>query len=112
MPRHQGKAWLDFHPRAGRSACRRRANYVGTIFRTFGDTDRESYGNRAIFDLDGRVFLDGARRHVITVRVANVLGTTYASSLGKGTSDADGSAYTVWNLGLPRTFAARYSYRF
>lgn len=112
VPRHLGKAWLDFHPVRWPIGLGATANYAGRIFRTFGDTDRESYGNRAIFDLDGRVFLDGARRHMITVRVANLLGTTYATSLGKATSDADGSAYTYWNLGLPRTFSARYSYRF
>lgn len=112
VPRHQGKAWLDFHPVRWPIGLGASVNYAGRIFRTFGDTDRESYGNRAIVDLDGRVFLDGARRHVITVRVANLLGTTYATSLGKATSDADGSAYTYWNLGLPRTFAARYGYRF
>lgn len=112
MPRQQGKAWLDFHSAGSPVGLSATANYVGDTFRTFGDTDRERYGNRVIFDLDGRVFIDGARRHVITLHPSNLLNTTYATSMGKSVSDADGTPYTVWNLGLPRTFAGRYSYRF
>ena len=112
MPRQQGKAWLDFHSVRCPVGLSATANYVGDTFRTFGDTDRESYGNRVIFDLGGRVFLDGARRHVIGLNLSNLLNTTYATSLGKSVSDADGPPSTVWNLGLPRTLAGRYSYRF
>jgi outer membrane cobalamin receptor len=112
VPRQQAKAWLDWHPTALPVGGTVTANYAGDVYQSFGDTDRETIGRRAIFDLAGRVFLDAQRHHTVNLRLSNLLDTAYATSLGKGVRDADGTDYTYWNLGTPRTLSARYSYRF
>lgn len=112
VPKQQAKAWIDWHPRTLPVGGMVMANYVGDIYRSFGADDREKIDPHAIFDLAGRVFLDTGRRHTINLRLANVFNTVYATAFGKGVSDADGSSYTYWNLGLPRTFSARYIYKF
>jgi hypothetical protein len=85
---------------------------VGDVFQSFGADDRERIPRHAVLDLSGRVFLDTDRRHRIDVGLSNVTGAVYATSLGKGVRDADGSEYTYWNLGTPRTLSLRYGYRF
>ncbi len=112
VPQHLAKAWLDYHPAQLPFGLTATANHVGSLYKTFGDDDREKFGNYTIFDLAGRVFLDTPRHHTINVRLANVFNTEYATALGKGTADADGSAYTYWHLGTPRTLEARYRYSF
>jgi len=112
VPTQLGKAWLDYHPLELPFGLSATANHVGTLHKTFGADDREKFGNYTIFDLAGRVFLDPPRQHTIDLRLANVFDIQYATGLAKGTSDADGSSYTYWNLGLPRTLEARYRYTF
>jgi vitamin B12 transporter len=112
IPRQQAKAWVDWHPTDLPMGAMVVANYVGDVYQSFGDTDRERYGGYVIVDLGGRVFLDEERHHKINLTLSNFLGTTYAASLGKGVSDADGSSYTYWNLGAPRALTARYTYKF
>ena len=112
VPKQQGKAWIDWHPRTLPVGGMVIASYVGEIFRSFGTDDREKLDQHTTFDLAGRVFLDAGRRHTINLRLSNLLNTTYAVALGKGVSDADSSSYTTWNLGLPRTLSARYIYKF
>ncbi|MEJ0007703.1 MAG: hypothetical protein WDM77_15385 [Steroidobacteraceae bacterium] len=63
-------------------------------------------------DLAGRVYLDHARHHSLTARLENAFDKEYASSIGTGTRDSDGSNYTYWNLGVPRTFELRYNFLF
>ena len=65
-----------------------------------------------VLDLAARVFLDAERRHKVQASVSNALDSVYAASLGKAVRDVDGSDYTYWNLGMPRTLAVRYAYRF
>jgi vitamin B12 transporter len=112
VPRHQAKAWLDVHPVTVPLGLTLTVNTIGPTFRTFGADDRERLDGRTVVDLAGRVFFDVARRHAIYLRVANVLDARYPTALGKGVRDADGSSYTYWSLGIPRTFEARYRYGF
>jgi vitamin B12 transporter len=112
VPRQQAKAWLDVHPVTVPLGLTLTVNTVGPTFRTFGADDRERLDGRTVVDLGGRVFLDVARRHAITLRVANLLDARYPTALGKGVRDVDGSSYTIWSLGMPRTFEARYRYGF
>jgi hypothetical protein len=85
---------------------------VADAFQSFGADDRERIAGHVVLDLAARVFLDIERRHKINVSLSNVLDTVYATSLGKGVRDADGSDYIYWNLGAPRTLSVRYAYRF
>ena len=75
-------------------------------------TGRQDYGNYPVLDISGRVYLDDARRNIITLRLENVFDKLYATGLGNAFRDADGSSYTYWNVGVPRTFSLRYTYRF
>ncbi len=73
---------------------------------------RRVFGRYPLFDLEGRYFLDQKRQQTLSFRLENVFDRQYATSLGSGVSDADGSNYTYWNRGVPRTFEARYTYHF
>lgn len=112
VPQHLAKAWLDYHPENLPFGLTATANHVGSLYKSFGEDDREKFGNYTVFDLAGRVFLDHPRHHTVNLRLANVFNTEYATALGKATADADGSAYTYWHLGTPRTLEARYRYDF
>jgi outer membrane receptor for ferric coprogen and ferric-rhodotorulic acid len=65
-----------------------------------------------VVGLSGRYFLDAKRHQRIDLTVQNLFNLTYATGLGTGTRDADGSNYTYWNLGVPRTLRATYTYAF
>jgi len=112
VPRQQAKGWIDWHPSALPIGAAVFANYVGDTFQSFGSGDREKIAGHLVLDLAARVFLDTEHNHKINLALSNVFGTMYATSLGKGVRDADGSDYSYWNLGAPRTFSARYTYRF
>lgn len=112
VPQQLAKVWLDYHPLSLPFGLTASLNYVGSLYKTFGDEGREEFGKYAIVDLAGRVFLDKRRQHVVNVRLANVFNTEYATALGRATADADGSSYTYWHLGTPRTLEARYRYTF
>ena len=86
-------------------------NYVGKVYQSVWD-GFEQHGNYVVPDLAARWFVDAARHHLITARLQNVFGKQYASSIGSATRDSDGSNYTYWNLGVPRTFEPRYIYHF
>jgi vitamin B12 transporter len=73
---------------------------------------REPYGEYTVVDVAGRVFLDKDHSNTINIRVENIFDKEYASLLGSAQRDADGSDYTYWNLGLPRTLSIRYSHQF
>jgi vitamin B12 transporter len=111
VPEQYGKASLDFHPRSSRFGATVSVNYVGTVFQSVWD-GRESFGNYALVDLSGRVYLDAGRHQVVTARLQNAFDRTYATSLGTAQRDSDGSDYTYWNLGMPRTLELRYTVQF
>jgi len=86
--------------------------FVGNIYRSNLVDGREDYGNYPVLDISGRVYLDEDRRNIVTLRLENVFDKTSASGLGNAFRDSDGSRYTYWNLGVPRTFSLRYTYKF
>jgi outer membrane receptor for ferric coprogen and ferric-rhodotorulic acid len=65
-----------------------------------------------VVDASARYFVDPARRQKIDLTLQNLFDKTYATGLGTGTRDADGSFYTFWNLGVPRTVRVSYTYGF
>jgi vitamin B12 transporter len=85
---------------------------VGTLTQTGLWDGTESYGNYTVVDVAGRYFFGERKRQRIDVVVQNLFDRTYASRLATGTRDADGSNYTYWNLGLPRTLRVAYTYGF
>jgi outer membrane cobalamin receptor len=111
IPEQNAQAVLDFHPLGGRVGATLSLNYVGKVHQSVWD-GAEPYGNYVVPDLAARWFVDSARHHLITARLQNVLDKEYATSIGSATRDSDGSNYTYWNLGVPRTFELRYTYHF
>jgi outer membrane cobalamin receptor len=111
VPIQQFKAMLDYHPAALPLGATVDLNYVGKVYQSVWD-GFEKYGNYLVVDLAGRYFFDSARHHSLTARLENVFDKQYASSIGSAERDSDGSNYTYWNLGVPRTFELRYNYRF
>jgi outer membrane cobalamin receptor len=112
VPVHQVKSSIDYHPEDQPFGVTATLIYVGNEYRSGLWDGREKYGNYALVDLSGRVYLDEDRKQTITLRIENLFDKQYASSLGSAERDSDGSNYTYWNLGVPRTFSARYTYKF
>jgi len=111
VPEQQAKAMVDFHPTAYPFGATLNLNYVGRVYQSVWD-GFEKYGNYLVVDLAARVFLDSGRHQSITARLENAFDKQYASSLGSTERDSDGSNYTFWNLGVPRTFQLRYNLQF
>ncbi len=111
VPEQLAKASLDYHPAGYGFGATLDLNYVGKVYQSVWD-GFEQYGDYVVADLSGRVFLGEARHHLITARLQNVFDKQYASSIGSAERDSDGSNYTYWNLGVPRTLQLRYTYQF
>ncbi len=112
VPKAVAKAGLDFHAPSSPWGATATLNYFGTTDRTGLWDGTESYGKTALMDISGRYFIDSARRQRIDVTVQNLFDKTYATGLGTGIRDSDGSPYTFWNLGVPRTLRISYSHAF
>jgi outer membrane cobalamin receptor len=112
VPVQQGKVAFDYHPASLPFGLTVTALYVGKEFNSAMWDGRESYGKYPVFDLAGRYYLDQKRQQTLSFRLANVFDRVYATSLGNGELDATGGGYTYWNVGVPRTFEARYTYHF
>ena len=111
VPEQQAKLLVDYHSAGQRFGATLTLDYVGPVYQSVWDGP-ERFGNYVVVDLAGRVFLDSAHHHLITARLENAFDRQYATSLGTTQRDSDGSNYTYWNLGVPRTLEARYNYRF
>ena len=106
------KVQVDLHPQDAPYGATATLNHVGTAIATGLWDGNESYGNYFLFDLDGRYFFGDQRRHRIDFSIQNLFNHMYTTGLGTGVRDADGSNYTYWNLGTPRTFRLAYTYSF
>jgi outer membrane cobalamin receptor len=111
VPVSQAKASLDYSPGNQRFDATMTVNHVGSVYASVAGV-RQSYGQYTIVDIAGRFYLDEARHHVITARIENLFDEEYAAALGNSQLDSDGSNFTFWFRGLPRTGSLRYSYRF
>jgi outer membrane cobalamin receptor len=114
VPVQQAKASFDYHPEAQPFGVTVSAIFVGAEWRSGlgADDGRAEYGKYPLVDLAGRYFIDSKRHHIISLRLENVFDRQYASSLGTGVRDSDGSDYVYWNLGVPRTLEGRYTFKF
>ncbi|HEX4508269.1 MAG TPA: TonB-dependent receptor [Alphaproteobacteria bacterium] len=112
IPVHELKATAEYHPDGQPFDLTATLLFVGNIYRSNLIDGREDYGNYPVLDISGRVYLDEDRKNIITARLENVFDKTYASGLGNAFPDDGGNRYTDWNLGVPRTFSLRYTYKF
>ena len=114
VPVQQAKASFDYHPENRPFGVTASAIFVGAEWRSGlgAGSGRAEYGKYPLVDLAARYFIDSGRRHVVSLRLENVFDRQYATSLGTAERDSDGSDYTYWNLGVPRTLQGRYTYKF
>jgi vitamin B12 transporter len=112
VPKNLLKAGLDYHSQVQPWGSTITLNHFGTTYRTGLWDGTESYGNVTVVDASARYFVGPARRQRIDVTLQNLFDKTYATGLGTGARDADGSFYTFWNLGVPRTLRVSYTYGF
>ena len=112
VPRQQLKLSVDYHPEDLPFGLTATFDYVGAENETGLWDGTEGYGDYPVVDLAGRYYLDTDRHNIISARLENVFDRRYATALSSGIRDADGSNYTYWNLGVPRTFEVRYTYKF
>lgn len=84
---------------------------VGDVFDEVSRIGRVEHGGYTVVDLSAAYYLDADRRHRIGARIENAFDEDYATSLGRGIRDVDGSSYLYRNLGAPRTVNVSYSFR-
>jgi outer membrane cobalamin receptor len=111
VPEQQLKATVDYHPQSMPFDVIATMNVLGDIYRSGLPEGRVEYGNYPVFDLSAQYFLDEGRHNIVTMRIVNLFDESYAAGLGRAQRDVDGSNYTFWNLGVPRTFSLRYTYK-
>jgi vitamin B12 transporter len=88
-------------------------NYFGTTYQTGLWDGTETYGDALVVDATVRYYIDSDHHHQrIDATVQNLFDKQYATGLGTGVRDADGTNYTFWNLGVPRTLRLAYTYTF
>jgi vitamin B12 transporter len=115
IPDDQIAASLNFEPRNKRLGGSVTLNHVGSVYDVVGGgIGQVQRGNYTVLDLGGRVSLDSARRHTLSVRLENALDKTYTTRYTRATVDDTDPAvfYAARNLGVPRTFHLRYDYAF
>ena len=115
IPKEQIGASLNFEPRSKRLGASISLNHVGNVYDVVGGgIGPVQRGNYTIADLNGRVYLDSARRHTLSVRLENAFDKTYTTRYTRATVDDTDPAvfYAARNLGVPRTFHLRYDYGF
>jgi vitamin B12 transporter len=112
VPVTQFKAGIDYHPAGLPFGAGANLMHLGDVGDTpLGDA-RYGYGNYSIVDFNARIFIGPARRQRIDLHLNNAFDKRYSSALGFGVADASGDPYVVHDRGLPRTFAANYTYVF
>jgi vitamin B12 transporter len=86
---------------------------VGDLYDSVpGGIGRIEHGGYTVVDLGGAYYFGAARQHRVGARLENALDEEYASSLGRGFVDLDGSSYAYENLGTPQTVHVSYEHRF
>jgi vitamin B12 transporter len=112
IPLELAKASVDYHPSDHPFGFTASLNYVGSIYANAAGQSHVQYGRYVVVNAAARLFLDQERHHRVDVGLNNVFNKRYATGLTQGVSDATGDPYVVPDLGQPRTFIVRYSYRF
>jgi vitamin B12 transporter len=118
IPKSLFKAGLDWHPADRPFGATLNVAYTGEVSRSIGKFGAVGYGNYTVVDLSGRWFLDRERRQQVNLSIRNLFDQRYGlPNRGCRDTPADGPfdcsiPYVYVNLGLPRTFAVSYSYRF
>jgi vitamin B12 transporter len=117
VPKGLFKAGVDYHPGNLPFGAAATVNYVGDTAVTVHGSDLH-YGRYAVVDLSGRYYVDAKRHQQINFSIRNLFDRQYGLP-ARGCADVatDGpydcsSPYFYVNLGLPRTFAVSYTYRF
>ena len=117
VPKGLFKAGLDYHPGNLPFGATATVNYVGDTTLSIGDTVFH-YGRYALLDLSARYYVTEKRNQQLNFSVRNVLNRQYGRP-NRGCEDVptDGPydcsiPYYYVNLGLPRTLAVSYEYRY
>jgi len=112
VPKELFKSGLDYHPTTQPWGATATVNYFGSTVRTGLWDGSETYGKAVVFDASLRYFLGATRKQRIDMTLQNIANKQYATGLGSGIRDSDGSSYTFWDLGVPRTLRIQYTYGF
>jgi vitamin B12 transporter len=118
IPKSLFKAGLDWHPADLPVGAALNVVYTGDLQRTIGGFGAVGYGNYTVVDLSGRWYLDAGRHQQVNLSVRNLFDQRYGLP-ARGCKDTpdDGPydcsiPYVYMNLGMPRTFAVSYTYKF
>ena len=112
VPETVAKLGMSFAAPSDRFALSAALVSVGDVAQNVSTLGRNDYGDYTVAELGAAFYLDMEHRHRIGVRVENVFDEEYASGLGRGVRDADGSSYLFRYRGAPQSLHASYSYSF
>ena len=117
IPKSLFKAGLDWHPSDRPFGASLNIAYTGDVSRSVSGKPA-GYGNYTVADMSVRYFLDAERHQQLNLSVRNLFDQHYGlPARGCKDTPADGPydcsiPYVYTNLGMPRTVAISYSYRF
>jgi vitamin B12 transporter len=114
IPRDQTAVSFDYAPEARPFGVAVTVNAVGEVADVVGGVGRVERGNYTVVDVNGRLYLDRARRHELAVRLENALDEDYVTRNTRGRVDFSSPEqfYAARNLGTPRTIHFGYEYSF
>jgi vitamin B12 transporter len=118
IPKSLFKAGLDWHPANLPVGATLNVAYTGDLSRSVGSFGEIGYGNYTVVDLSGRWYLDAGRHQELNLSIRNLFDERYGlPNRGCKDTPADGPydcsiPYVYVNLGMPRTIAISYTYRF
>ncbi len=117
VPLQLVKAGLDWHPADLPVGATASFTYTGDAARAVGGKEI-NYGNYGVVDVSARWFIDAGRHQQLNLSIRNLFDRQYGlPARGCRDTPADGPndcslPYVYVNLGLPRTVAVSYNYRF
>ncbi|MGE3511014.1 MAG: TonB-dependent receptor [Vicinamibacterales bacterium] len=112
IPSNQFNAAVDVHPADVPVGATLTVSHVGRVSNTVPVFGTVAAGDYTVVDVAGRLFLDGRRRHRISVRLENLFDAVYTTRNTRNFLDTSATPYLVNNLGVPRTFHLSYSVGF
>jgi vitamin B12 transporter len=111
LPSNQFEAGFDVHPTTKPFGVGVTVNSIGEITDSVSNIGNVSSGDYTLVDLSGRVFLDRARRHRVSIRMENLFDQEYSTAFRRNFTDA-GSPFLAHYLGTPATFHISYSFSY
>lgn len=108
IPRDQAKLILNAEAPGGRFGGNAALNWIGDLWANVAAVGRVNYGNYAVLNLSGYAFLDGDRRHRVSLTLENALDADYDTAVTRVRTDVTNISYAAGYRGTPMTLHVGY----